>query len=154
MRPFWKPDVTADPAWLHWAATVPLLLADAAGVPWALEAAMALCAAMAAYYFSRIRKLKPFPVQVRVAYFGWLILGMLPGMLWTRYIALAGTTLMVAVGYCPLERMLMMLWFNRSVRLTWSEAKRVALAPPRGGLFYRGPPAESAPAFPSCSLSR
>lgn len=152
MRRFVNPSVCRDPAWVHWALTVPMLGAHVAGMPGALESAELLSAGMAGYYFLRLCRFRPFPVQVRLAYLGWLLAGTLPGMQWMHWVALAGTTAMVGVGYCPLERMLIMLPFNRSEALTLPEAKRVVFEPPKGGLFYRGPPGCAESAIPSCSL--
>ena len=104
--------------------------------PGAIEAALLLCVAMAIYYFLRVRRLRPFPVQVRVAYFAWLLMGLLPAMAWMHYVALAGTTAMVTVGYCPLARTLSLLWFNRVEPFTLTLVRRVLLSPPDGGLFY------------------
>lgn len=145
--------VLADPAWWHWAATVPLLAASTAGCPGAVEAAAALCAAMALYYLARLGRLRPFPVQVRVAYLGWLLVGMLPAMGWMHYVALAGTTAVVAVGYCPLGRLLSLLWFNRSERLSVSLVRRRLLSPPDGGIFFLRPPPGGQPTC-SCSPAR
>ncbi len=127
--------VLSDPGWRHWAITIPLLIAHLAGAPWAMTAAMGLCVVMALYYLIRIRRLRPFPVQVRLAYLAWLLMGLLPYMQWMHYVALVGTTAMVLVGYCPLIRMLSLLGFNRDEPFTWFLLRRVILAPPSGGLF-------------------
>jgi hypothetical protein len=122
--------------------------------PWAIEAALLLCAAMALYYLLRLRRLRPFPVQVRLAYLGWLLVGLLPAMHWMHYVALVGTTAMVTVGYCPLARVLSLLWFNRTEPLRLPLLQRVLLSPPGGGLFYRTPLPETARPACSCSLAR
>lgn len=153
-RTFFDPRALADPAWWHWAMTFPLLTAHLSELPGAIEAALLLCAAMALYYLLRLRRLRPFPVQVRLAYLGWLLLGLLPGMHWMHYVALAGTTAMVTVGYCPLERVLSLLWFNRTEPWRLSLLQRVLLSPPGGGLFYRTPLLETAGPACSCSLVR
>lgn len=110
--------VLKDPSWWHWALTVPLLAAHVAGFAYAIEAAIVLCAIMSGYYFVRIGAVKPFPVQLRLAYLAWLTCGILPGFQWMHWIALLGTTAMVTVGYCPLARMLKLLPFNRNEPLT------------------------------------
>jgi hypothetical protein len=146
------PQVLADPSWWHWAATVPLLAAHLSGLGGAIEAALALCAVMAVYYLARVRRWRPLPVQVRLAYVGWLSAGLLPGMGWMHAVALIGTTAMVAVGYCPLARVLGLLWFNRpepfSAALVW----RQVVAAPAGGLFA-APPRGEAPLRAACSLA-
>ena len=58
--------VLTDLAWWHWAVTVPLLAAHLSAFPWAIEAALLLCAAMALYYLLRIRGLlSPLKVDFR-----------------------------------------------------------------------------------------
>jgi hypothetical protein len=109
---------------------------------------------MAAYYFARVRRWRPLPVQVRLAYFGWLATGLLPGMQWMHYVALVGTTAMVTVGYCPLARLLGLLGFNRSEPLTVGLLRRQFLSAPHGGLFYRPAGAGADRPAASCSLRR
>ena len=151
-RAFLETRVLRDPSWWHWAITVPLLAAHVLGLPWAIEAALLLCAAMTLCYLLLMRSLQPFPVQVRLVYFGWLQVGLLPAMQWMHYIALVGTTAMVTVGYCPLGRMLALLWFNRTEPLTLSLLQRVLFSRPDGGLLYRRPMRETARPICSCSL--
>jgi hypothetical protein len=150
-RTFLNTRVLADPAWWHWAITIPLLAAHVCALPGAIEAALVLCATMALYYLLRLRRVRPFPVQVRLAYLGWLLMGLLPAMHWMHYIALAGTTAMVTVGYCPLGRVLSLLWFNRTEHLSLSLLKRVLSSPPDGGLFYYRPMLETGRPICSCS---
>jgi hypothetical protein len=151
-RTFLETRVLEDPSWWHWAVTIPLLAAHVLGLSWAIELALLLCAAMALYYRLRLRRWRAFPVQVRLAFVGWLLLGLLPAMHWMHYVALVGTTAMVAVGYCLLGRLLALLWFNRSEPLTLALIKRVLLSSPDGGLFYRRPMLERTRPTCSCSL--
>lgn len=145
--------VLKDPSWWHWALTAPLLAADIAGITYAIEAAIVLCAVMCAYYFLRIGALKPFPVQIRLAYLTWLIGGFIPGFFWMHWIALVGTSAMVTVGYCPLNRMLNLLPFNRNEPLTRALVWRVVVtAPCAGGLVRWSSHSRSAEASP-CSMS-
>ncbi|HKB06056.1 MAG TPA: hypothetical protein VKD90_27930 [Gemmataceae bacterium] len=146
------PRVLADPSWWHWAATVPLLAAHLSGYVGAIQATLALCAAMAAYFLARVRRWRPLPVQVRLAYFGWLSVGLLPGMGWMHVVALAGTTAMVVVGYCPLARMVGLLWFNRSEPLSAGLVWRQVVAAPAGGLFTPRPSAGADRPAAACSL--
>lgn len=149
-RTCFDPRVLTDPAWWHWAVTVPLLAAHLVGIPGALGAALALCAAMAAYYFARVRRWRPLPVQARLAYIGWLLTGLLPGMQWLHYVALVGTFARITVGYCLLVRLLGLVGFNRSEPLSVRLVARQLFSPPDGGLFYR----PAAGPTNSCSLRR
>lgn len=145
--------VLTDPGWWHWAATVPLLAAHLLGSPRAGEAALALCIAMSLYFLPGARGLRPFAVQVRLAFAVLLLLGLLPAMGWIYVAALAGTVARVLVGYCLLARVLQLVWFNRSEPLTSALLRRVFLAPPDGGLFrWRAAQAAGPPLSCSCDL--
>jgi hypothetical protein len=140
--------VFTDPSWWHWTLTVPLLLAHLLGAPWAIEGALVLCAVMTLYYLFRLRRLHPFPVQLRLAFFAWLLVGVLPGMQWMHYIALAGTTMRVTVGYCLLARLLSLAWFNRTEPLTIPFLRRQFFSPPSGALLRWRPAPESVASIP------
>lgn len=146
-------EVLKDPSWWHWALTVPLLAAHVAGIAYAIEAAIVLCTVMIGYYFARIQALKPFPVQIRLAYLAWLMFGLIPGFFWMHWIALFGTTAMVTVGYCPLHRMLKLLPFNRNEPFTGALIWRAFVTDPcAGGLVRRSRHSRSADTSP-CSMS-
>ena len=145
-------EVLHDPSWWHWAATIPLLAAGLAGIPWAIPVAMMLCAIMALYYFVELKELRPMPVQVRLAFFGLLAAGALPWMQWLHWVQLLGTTAMVTVGYCPLIRMLSLTSMNRTEPLTRSLVWRVFVHQPCAGGLVRWPD-NSVSSGPSCSLA-
>lgn len=145
--------VLRDNSWWHWAVTVPLLAAHVAGRGAALPIAIGLCAAVAAYYIAQLRRVRPYPVQVRLAYLVLLGGGLLPGFHWLHWVQLVGTTSMVSAGYCPLARVLMLLPFNRSerfsARLVW---QRLWTDPCAGGIIaWDQPHRDGAPAC-ACSL--
>ena len=129
--------VLKDPSWWHWVATVPLLSLHLSGVSWALGMAAVLCLAATGYFLSHTRSVKPYPVQIRIAYLAWMLVGLLPWMGWMHWIQLAGTSAMVTVGYCPLARMLGLLPFNRSQPLTWSLVGQLFLRDPCAGGLVR-----------------
>ncbi len=153
-RPQIDTHVLWDPSWWHWAVTVPLLALHLAGYPVALAAAIALCAVMAAYFWSRVGAWRPFPAQIRLAYLGLLFVGGVPGFAWMHWFQLIGTTAMVLVGYCPLGRMLSLLSWNRHQPLSWSLVARTISARPSGGVvaLYTAGSDEAGPAC--CSLER
>lgn len=151
-KPKLNPQVLRDPSWWHWAATVPLLAAHFAGATWAVPTAIALCTAMIAYYFARVRHWKPPPVQIRVGYLVLLVAALLPAMGWINAVQLVGTTAMVSVGYCPLARMLSLLSWNRRERLSWSLVGAAIVAPLRGGIVSLQCHGSEHGAAASCSL--
>ncbi len=146
--------VLADPSWWHWAVTVPLLAGGLAGHRWALGAAAVLCVVFGVYYWRRLRQVRPYPVQVRIAYLLWLSAGAIPGMQWMHWVQLLGTAAMATVGYCPLLRMLSLLPLNRTEPLTMALAWRALFVdPPAGGLVAWTGQTEAPPAT-CCSLPR
>jgi hypothetical protein len=145
-------NVFTDASWWHWLLTIPLLVVSLAGYSWAIVATMVLCAVAAGYFLLRLRRLQPFPVQVRIAYLGLLAVGTLPWMQWIHWVQLAGTTAMVTVGYCPLMRMLHLAPFNRAEPLTGSLIWRIFFQEPCGGGLVCWPAPAQESAFASCSL--
>ncbi len=146
--------VLADPSWWHWGVTIPLLASSLVGNRWAFWSAALLCTLVGAYYWLRLRQIRPYPVQVRVAYLLWLSAGAIPGMQWMHWIQLLGTTAMATVDYCPLIRLLSLLPFNRAEPFTVSLAWRAFLIEPSaGGLIALHDQAEASPA-PCCSLPK
>ena len=145
-------EVLTDPSWWHWTLTIPLLALRLGGVSWSIWPAVGLCVVMCGYYLVRVRRLQPYPVQIRVGYLGLLLAGTLPAMEWIHWVQLFGTTAMVTVGYCPLARMLNLLPFNRTEPLTLAFVFRTFFHDPcAGGMlsWSSGP----APAAACCSLA-
>jgi hypothetical protein len=142
--------VLQDISWWHWALTAPLLAAHLAGVEWALAAAIMLCGLVGGYFYARVGQWRPYPVQIRLAYLGLLLVGSLPAMAWLHWVQVFGTTAMVMVGYCPLARALNLLPWNRNepftLALVWRSIFR---DPTAGGIFQ-----DSNESGAACSLRR
>lgn len=122
----------------HWALTIPLLAAHLAGVSGMALSAIILCGAVAAYFLVRLRRLRTYPVQIRLAYLGLLLVGMLPWMGWIHWIQLAGTTAMVNLGYFPFARTLSLAPFNREVPVAPSLLWHTFLLEPWGTALFSG----------------
>ncbi|MCO6044473.1 hypothetical protein NG895_11210 [Aeoliella sp. ICT_H6.2] len=146
--------VLKDPSWWHWAATVPLLALHLTGYSWALPAAIGLCVVAVGYFLHRLKRVRPYPVQVRVAYLALLLCGMLPGMNWIYWIPLVGTTAMVLVGYCPLLRLLSICPWNRIGPLSWPLVWRAFVREPCAGGLVSWPVDSSVPVAACCSLGK
>jgi len=144
-----RPALT-DPSWWHWALTIPLVVLHLLGYPWAMPAVMAFSAVAAVYFWTKIKQLRPYPVQVRLAYVVWSAIGMLPYMQWMHWIQLFGTTAMVTVGYCPLIRMLSLLSWNRTQPFSQATLWHAFFKEPVAGGFFQWPTA--APTAVCCSL--
>lgn len=81
-------------------------------------------------------RVKPFPVQVRIAYFIWVALGtFVPYLGILMYITLVGLATNLFLGYCPLARMMYLMPWNRDERFSLDLARRVFFSPPVTGKF-------------------
>jgi hypothetical protein len=144
--------VFTDVSWWHWGLTIPLLAAHLAGYSWAIPIAMGLCGTMGLYFLLRLRRLRPYPVQVRIVYLGLLLIGTLPWMQWVHWVQLAGTTAMVTVGYCPLIRILSLAPLNRTKPLTPALVWRAFVQEPCAGGLISWSTGSPSPAIACCSL--
>jgi len=144
--------VLTDVSWWHWTLTLPFVAAHLAGQRWALAVVAGLCASAGWHFWRRIGRLKPYPVQVRFAYFVWTAVGVVPGMHWMHWIQLFGTTAMVAVGYCPLIRLLSLLPSNRQEPFTISLLGRAFFKDPCSGGLLTWRAATPGPGADGCGL--
>jgi hypothetical protein len=117
--------------WWYWLLTGIALGARLAGWTAGLGVAMALTAVQAIHLTLRARRVTAFPVQVRVAYMGLLVLGSwAPLVHWAQ---LCGTACLLVFDYCPLARMLSLLPWNRRGPLTLARLRSTFLTPPVQG---------------------
>ena len=79
---------------------------------------------------------KPFPVQVRIAYLIWVAIGTyLPYMVFLMYITLVGLATNLFLGYCPLARMMYLMPWNRDDAFSSALLGRVFFSSPVIGKF-------------------
>jgi hypothetical protein len=145
-------NVVKDLSWWHWALTVPLLAMHLAGYSWAILTAIGLCTLVGGYFMLRFKQLRPYPVQIRLAYLGLLLCGMLPWMNWIYWVPLVGTTAMVIVGYCPLLRLLSIANWNRTEPLSFSLLWQVFVRDPCAGGLVQWSSTSSIPVSVCCSV--
>jgi hypothetical protein len=83
---------------------------------------------------------KPFPVQVRIAYFVWVAAGTyVPYLVVLMYITLVGLATNIFLGYCPLARMMYLMPWNRNENFSLNLVGRVFFSPPAPGKFEPAP---------------
>jgi hypothetical protein len=83
---------------------------------------------------------KPFPVQVRIAYFVWVAAGTyVPNLVFLMYITLVGLATNLFLGYCPLARMMYLMPWNRNEGISFDLVRRVFISPPAPGKFEPAP---------------
>lgn len=83
-------------------------------------------------------RLMDFPVQLRIVYFAWVLLGTYHLRV-LMYITTVGLAANLFVGYCPLARMMYLLPWNRSEPFSAELVVRVFLSPPVNGRFTTAP---------------
>ena len=131
-----------DISWWYWTATIPLLAAGLAGYAGGFTAAVALTGVQAVHFYAREKRLMAFPVQVRIAYLGLLLLAQWQPFYWVYWLQLAGTTAMVLFSYCLLARVLSLMPWNRSEPFTPRLFFRTFFSAPVQGNILQGLPAE------------
>ncbi|HSI36027.1 MAG: hypothetical protein ACAI43_25595 [Phycisphaerae bacterium] len=107
-----------DWVWWAWAATTVLLAIGLAGHAWGFAGAAGVTVIQLVAIGARERRAGAFAVQLRVAYLVLLGTCALPGMGWLYWLPAAGTFALVVFGYCLLARVLSVLPWNRSERLS------------------------------------
>ena len=131
--------------WWYWTATTILLIGVVAGNVQSLQAVIALNAVQVTHFIFREKSLIAFPVQVRITYFGLLLLAQAPFMFWIFWWQLIGTSAMVLFGYCFLARCLSLLPWNIKQVYSLELIKTTFLSPPVKGNTLQGLAANSGP---------
>ncbi len=131
-----------DITWWYWAATVPLLAAGLAGYDAGFMGAALLTAIQVVHFSYREGSATAFPVQVRIAYLGLLVLAQWHPFYWVYWLQLIGTTAMVLCGYCLLARVMSLLPWNRTEPFTLKLLARTFFSAPVPGNILQGLPAD------------
>ncbi len=88
------------------------------------------------FFFLFQYQVKPFPVQLRLVYLVWVIIGTyVPHMVILMYITTIGLASNLFLNYCPLARMMYLLPWNREEPFSFNLLMRVILTPPVPGRF-------------------
>lgn len=130
-------------SWWYWAVTSVLLIVGLAGRFEAFYLAIVLSAFQVVHFRLREGSFAAFPVQVRVAYTGILLLALWPPVHWLFWIPAIGTVAQVLFGYCTLARLLSLLPWNRREPLSWRLVWRTFVSRPVKGNILQGQPATS-----------
>lgn len=127
-------------SWWYWAVTSVLLIFGLAGRFEAFYLAAGLSAVQIVHFRLREGRFMAFPVQVRVAYTGLLLLALWGPMNWLFWVPGIGTPAQVLFGYCTLARCLSLLPWNRREPLSWGLVWRTFASPPVKGNILQGLP--------------
>ncbi|MDH5188946.1 MAG: hypothetical protein OEW37_08330 [Rhodospirillaceae bacterium] len=128
-------------SWTYWFVTTVLLTLGIFVWPEALLAVIILNAVQSIHVLIASGKISAFPSQVRVAYLGLLIIGMIDGLAFIHWMQLVGSWAMILFDYCPLARILSLMPWNRSQPFSWDLVRMTALTPPvKGNILHGLPP--------------
>lgn len=130
-------------SWWYWAVTSVLLIVGLAGRFEAFYLAIGLSAFQVVHFRLREGSFAAFPVQVRVAYTGILLLALWPPLHWLFWVPAIGTPAQVLFCYCTLARLLSLLPWNRREPLSWRLVWRTFVSRPVKGNILQGLPATS-----------
>lgn len=129
-----------DYGWWYWLASTTCLWLAVTAYPAAYDVALLIGVVQLAHFRFAEGGIAKFPVQIRLGYLSFLMLAMPEGLHWLQWVPAIGTLARVLTGYCIMARMLMMLPFNREVRLSWAFIKEAFLTPPVRGCILHGLP--------------
>lgn len=129
-----------QPTWWVWLATATFLALGLGGYPSGYLAANTLSVAQVVWFIRKHRSLKPYPVQIRVAYSACLLVCLTPVLNWMFWIPMLGTFALVLFGYCLMARLLSLLPWNRTEALSSGLLRYTFLTPPMPGNARHGLP--------------
>jgi hypothetical protein len=132
-------------SWWIWAITALCLAAGLMGFSSGYYAAIAISASQTGVFHFREGSLFAFPVQIRLAYTGLLIVCQVPSLGWLYWVPAVGTFALVLFGYCLMARVLSLLPGNRTEPMSLDLIQRTFLTPPVVGNVHHGLPAAGCP---------
>ena len=98
--------------------TLVFIIAAIAGWTAGYYVVMTISAVNLLYFFARERNMLAFPVQIRVVYFAWTLLGLWPdGRLIFYILLLLGTFMVVFTGRCSIALVLKYMPWNQGRQL-------------------------------------
>jgi hypothetical protein len=115
----WSPS-PVDVRWWFWIATLVFIVAALSGWTPGYYIVMAISAFQIVYFLAQEKSLSAWPVQVRIFYFAWSLLGLWPaGRVIFYALLLLGTIMGTFFGRCSISMILKMMPWNqgRQVRL-------------------------------------
>ncbi|WP_455223018.1 hypothetical protein [Kaarinaea lacus] len=126
-----------DLAWWYWLATIPFLTVGIMGETYGLLFVAIIISVQTVHFYIR-EKLQPsFPVQVRLGFFIWFSLGLLPYLQWMLWIQLAGTSISVLFDYCAMARLITLAPWNRTQPLNPQTIMKTFFSRPVKGSFLQ-----------------
>jgi hypothetical protein len=134
----------SEGTWWTWLITALCLACGLAGYPAGFTGAIVISVAQTLWFLQRHRALAAFPVQIRIAYTALLLVCLVPLMRWLFWLPTLGTFALVLFGYCLMARVLSLMPWNRSERLSSRFVARAFLTPPSRRHPHHGMPGADA----------
>lgn len=119
-----------DFTWWIWFGCAVLLLLGLLLSPMFFLAAIAIATLQAIAFVVRRGSVRDFTVQLRLAYATLLITCYPAALRWLYWVPAIGTFVMLFTGYCLLARLLSLLPWNRSEKITSAFLRRIFFRPP------------------------
>lgn len=138
-------------SWWVWLVTALCLTAGLIGYSSGFYAAVIISVSQTVIYDIKEKWALTFPVQVRFAYTGLLILCQVPSLGWLYWVPTMGTFALVFFGYCLMARILSLLPGNRTEPMSLDLIRRTFLTSPVAGNVRHGLPAAGCPGG-ACAL--
>jgi hypothetical protein len=120
---------------LYWLFSALFLLAGVLNCPIGFQSAVLVSAVNLCHMIIKQHSVTVFPVQVRFAYLGLLLLGLIPGWQVLYWLPLVGTTALLVFDYCLLARVLSLMPWNRAYKISYVDVYNTFISPPTAGCF-------------------
>jgi len=127
----------------YWHLTTVALAAYFGGWDAGLGVAIAVTAGQTIHFAVEQRNLRSFELQVRAAYLGLLLLGLVPSLSIIHVAQFVGLNARLMTDYCPMARTLALAPWNRTVPLSWSLVRWLLFSPPAPGSILDRMPRDS-----------
>jgi hypothetical protein len=104
-----------DIRWWFWLVTLVFIIAALSGWTPAYYIVMAISAVQVIFFLVQEKSLSAYPVQIRIVYFAWTLLGLWPGgRLYFYILLLLGTIMVTFFGRCVIALGLKSMPWNKT----------------------------------------
>jgi len=119
--------------WFYWAITDILLILGVFSKPEFLYGAIAFNLIQVIHFYWLTPQITNFAVQVRIAYLLLLLLALYPPLFFIFYLQIIGTTAMILGNYCFLARVMSLMPWNSTKKLSLNLIKETFISKPVNG---------------------
>lgn len=134
-----------DYSWWYWVVTSICLWLTMTVYPEAYQWTVVIAVIQLLHFSLLEGSATHFSVQIRWGFLIYLLIALPENLQWILWLPAFGTLARVLFGYCLMARLLMLLPFNRKVKLTWQFVREAFLTPPVRGSILHGLPSVQKP---------